>query len=699
MKLKLTDVVLTLTLIFIATSPFSTSAQTFSTNLKLGMTNPEIKSLQILLNENPDTQITTFGPGSPGNETLYFGLLTLNAVTKFQNKYASEILVPAGLTQGNGFVGPLTRDKLNSFDGGPGYNSNKALENLKATEITDTTLRISWNAFLDSNAIHDPLMIKYIIIGGNTPALTDKNSHQLNNLKPNTNYNLTALAFNFLNAKLIAYNKISVRTREASSDTETRQVKDDSNSGSGSNGGGGGGSSSVPNSRPTISGTPSTAVTVGQAYAFTPTVSDDDGDTLSFSIVNQPTWATFNTETGTLSGTPSTSETDNNIVISVTDNKSPKVSLATFNLKAQVMDKWHPGIYLKVEEWQLTNTSEMDDVFEELANTPALRGIKIVARWGAFETRNTETGVSTYDFSSIDDILTRLAELDNKHLIIAISWREFRNDEEVGASKILPNDLQGGTVWSDDPDWEHVDYDHLWAYKMSNTPGDYGYNLKLWDEVVLNRLEDFITTLAEHVDNNPNFNHISTTESSIGNPVIPFVSGESATLQEEGQIEVIRMLKQHFINSYVIPDFNYSREQVAKAIPILVAEGFGLGSSNSNYNLGLISTSTPPGVLTYYPELSNQIILAPEIQGDDYRSTYGASGVNDNPSYESLYLRVRDDLKANYTVMQRNHLYWFGNSGSSIPSVLEFLQTYPDIINDSSGAGGLNTTKPSMLDE
>ena len=37
------------------------------------------------------------------------------AVKRFQEKYASEILVPADLTKGNGFVGSGTRKKINSL--------------------------------------------------------------------------------------------------------------------------------------------------------------------------------------------------------------------------------------------------------------------------------------------------------------------------------------------------------------------------------------------------------------------------------------------------------------------------------------------------------------------------------------------------------------------------------------------------------
>jgi hypothetical protein len=69
----------------------------------------------------------------------------------------------------------------------------------------------------------------------------------------------------------------------------------------------------------------------GNAYSFTPTANDADGDTLAFSITGKPSWATFSTATGKLSGTPATSDAGSylNIVISVSDGKASK-SLGAF---------------------------------------------------------------------------------------------------------------------------------------------------------------------------------------------------------------------------------------------------------------------------------------------------------------------------------------------------------------------------------
>ena len=87
------------------------------------------------------------------------------------------------------------------------------------------------------------------------------------------------------------------------------------------------------NSAPTISGNPATAVNIGDNYSFTPSASDADGDSLTFSVQNLPSWADFNSGTGRLSGQPTLGNVGvySNIVISVSDGQA-STSLSGFSI-------------------------------------------------------------------------------------------------------------------------------------------------------------------------------------------------------------------------------------------------------------------------------------------------------------------------------------------------------------------------------
>jgi len=91
------------------------------------------------------------------------------------------------------------------------------------------------------------------------------------------------------------------------------------------------------NDAPSISGSPSASAVAGVNYSFTPNASDLDGDSLSFSITNKPAWASFDTSTGRLSGTPATNDAGSyaNIRISVTDG-TVTVSLTIFSITVSI---------------------------------------------------------------------------------------------------------------------------------------------------------------------------------------------------------------------------------------------------------------------------------------------------------------------------------------------------------------------------
>ncbi len=88
------------------------------------------------------------------------------------------------------------------------------------------------------------------------------------------------------------------------------------------------------NADPVITGNPVTVIETGQLYTFVPTASDANGDALTFSVINAPSWAAFDSATGTLSGTPSEADvgTHQRTVITVSDGRGGTDSLAPFSI-------------------------------------------------------------------------------------------------------------------------------------------------------------------------------------------------------------------------------------------------------------------------------------------------------------------------------------------------------------------------------
>lgn len=74
----------------------------------------EVKLLQQFLNAR-DFKLASTGPGSPGEETEYFGPRTQAALALFQKFHVQEIFGARWVASELGIFGPRTRKFLNSW--------------------------------------------------------------------------------------------------------------------------------------------------------------------------------------------------------------------------------------------------------------------------------------------------------------------------------------------------------------------------------------------------------------------------------------------------------------------------------------------------------------------------------------------------------------------------------------------------------
>jgi peptidoglycan hydrolase-like protein with peptidoglycan-binding domain len=123
------------------------SCHVFNNNLSIGMTGSEVTALQTALNYD--------GYIAPGDSSLatngIFDERTASAVVWFQEKNRSEILDPAGLGNGTGYVGKATRAKLNSLGctGSNPVTSSSPYQNQSAQITSLTSAQKGWTVSLE----------------------------------------------------------------------------------------------------------------------------------------------------------------------------------------------------------------------------------------------------------------------------------------------------------------------------------------------------------------------------------------------------------------------------------------------------------------------------------------------------------------------------------------------------------------------
>ena len=244
-----------------------------------------------------------------------------------------------------------------------------------------------------------------------------------------------------------------------------------------------GGDDPVPvntNTAPVISGTPASSVDEGSSYSFTPVASDADGDALSFTVENLPYWASFNTSSGRISGTPdeNAAGTYSNLLVRVSDGEL-SAALPSFDIVVNNVDQ-----------------GSGDPVLPELAPTllsAVVSGSNVVLTWSqdgltpdggydifidGVDTRSQYRTTSlTATVSGLDLSVSHCFNVESRYLV---TWTAYVSNQLCTDAQAVDNrapsisgspaaTVQAGVAYSFTPSASDPDEDSL-SFSANNVP-------------------------------------------------------------------------------------------------------------------------------------------------------------------------------------------------------------------------------------
>lgn len=345
----------------------------------------------------------------------------------------------------------------------------------------------------------------------------------------------------------------------------------------------------------------------------------------------------------------------------------------TESLYAQIVTgpvKWHPGHYYTLMESAKTSSSYLTKVYNELANTPAFRGVQIRYNWSELE-----KGKGIYDFSNIDNRLKELTAR-NKRLVIFVQYKSFTPSASQVPAYLKTAEYDGG----------------VFAYGSSSGSSNVikGYNIKLWNDKVRDRLAQLMQKLGERYNSHSQFEAVILPETAMGDPIGAISSAQEAKFYTNLLI-VNQAMRNSFPNTVTIQFVNYPRSMLKSFIDDGLAKmGASLGGPDvwlDDPGVNLINQPyTPDGVYSYYSKLSGTIPLAPSVMSGNYRSSRHDVTKGFKPTINQLLTFARDNLKANYIFWTRDYEYYE-----------KLLAVMKSVDITGSAAGGLGTKCPTAF--
>jgi hypothetical protein len=245
-----------------------------------------------------------------------------------------------------------------------------------------------------------------------------------------------------------------------------------------------------PDNAPLISGTPSTTAVVGRAYSFQPSATDADGDSLTFAIENKPAWATFDSSSGLLSGTPSTADVGTTAAIKISvSNAKAESELPPFQIQIAAAAAAPPADAPPTITGQPGTTAQVGSryVFQPSAgdsNGDTLTfSISGKPSWAAFNTASGQlTGTpAAADVGTNSNIVITVSDGQKSASLAAFSIRvaaataQTSTNHAPTISGTAPTQIQTGQSYSFTPKAADADGDKL-TFSVQNKPAWASFN-------------------------------------------------------------------------------------------------------------------------------------------------------------------------------------------------------------------------------
>ncbi len=206
---------------------------------------------------------------------------------------------------------------------------------------------------------------------------------------------------------------------------------------------------SLVNSAPVISGQPPSQVLTGNSYQFTPSAVDQDGDALTFSITSKPAWATFDSSTGRLSGTPSVADAGNygNVRISVSDG-AYTASLPAFAITVTLANSAPTISGAPLNEVTEDTLYQFTPVASDADNNPLVFSIINMPSWAVFNSANGRLSgtPSGNDIGEYNDIRISVSDGVSSAALAAFSINVLRINHQPVANDDLVSATAGQVV-------------------------------------------------------------------------------------------------------------------------------------------------------------------------------------------------------------------------------------------------------------